>query len=403
MALGQKLDLQLLLWLWQGCEAVLLSCTVGRLPSAAAAAAEADLLRQLLPLEAETSTGQDLHGETPMGSEIRMDKVLRAGRWAIGLLLVLGLMGLPLARAAVAPTTPIRVGVDLDNVYGFSAHEKSYTIEGTLRLALPAARAREWIASGIDPTQAVRFQNRIKPWDSRVEVVGKPVASGDDLTWSVRFNSIFYSDDLDFRGYPLSGMPLELLLTTDPELQQSQPALGEIRLVADRASSGLSRRSNMNGYTLTHWTISNVERGVRLRLFYRPIGTTTLVKWLLPLLITMLVLLLTASLSSALDASLISQRLAVPPVILLTVVFMQQSYRDTLPPLPYLTSLDSLYTLSYLVTLAFFCEFIWAANRMAHARPSTAERLRRRVDRLELGLQLLSIAAFTVMLLCVKR
>ena len=45
-------------------------------------------------------------------------------------------------------------------------------------------------------------------------------------------------------------------------------------------------------------------------------------------------------------------------MILLTLVFMQQAYRDSLPSLPYLTALDGLYAFSYLVTLVFFCEFI---------------------------------------------
>jgi hypothetical protein len=122
-------------------------------------------------------------------------------------------------------------------------------------------------------------------------------------------------------------------------------------------------------------------------------GWSALVKWVLPLTITMVVMLLTPNLR----ASFSSERLAIPPVVLLTLVFMQQAYRDSLPSLPYLTVLDGLYAFSYLVTLVFFCEFIWCANRNDRLGGACSAVDERRIERLELSLQLASLAGYSLL------
>ena len=109
-------------------------------------------------------------------------------------------------------------------------------------------------------------------------------------------------------------------------------------------------------------------------------------KWLLPLAITMSVMLLTPNLL----AHFTNERLAIPPVILLTLVFMQQAYRESLPSLPYLTVLDTLYAFSYVVTLAFFCEFIWRANLLQRQGPIRVKAL----EQLELCIQLASVGGY---------
>jgi hypothetical protein len=131
-----------------------------------------------------------------------------------------------------------------------------------------------------------------------------------------------------------------------------------------------------------------------MELIYQPIVWSALVKWLLPLAITMSVMLL----SSNLRSSFSSERLAIPPVILLTLVFMQQAYRESLPSLPYLTEIDGLYAFSYLVTLVFFCEFIWCANLISRSGNALQQQVGRQIDRLENVLQLASIAGYGTLL-----
>jgi hypothetical protein len=56
-------------------------------------------------------------------------------------------------------------------------------------------------------------------------------------------------------------------------------------------------------------------------------------------------------------------RIATPVTILLTLVFLQQSYKSGLPPLPYLTFIDKVYAFSFTVTLLTFALSIWRLRR----------------------------------------
>ncbi len=330
----------------------------------------------------------------------------RLRRWLaslIGLALTawLVLAGTAGPALATGPAGPLRVPISidvalaLDNIYGFSSRDKTYSVEGILRVSAPAAEMRRWLTAGLDPISLVRFQNQVQPWDSLLEPISGSIREGKNLRRDYRFNGTFYSDEIDFRGYPFGLLPLRLNLVPDPSFPSAISSPPSIRLVAQNQGSGVSRRSNMNGYRLSSWRFFTEANGVEMELLYQPIGWASLVKWLMPLAITMVVMLLTPNLRTSFS----SERLAIPPVILLTLVFMQQAYRESLPSLPYLTVLDGLYAFSYLVTLVFFCEFIWCANRIDRLGERHTAQSDRRFERLETGLQLASLGGYAVLLI----
>lgn len=299
------------------------------------------------------------------------------------------------------------VALNVGNVHRFSARDKTYSVEGTLRISAPVAVMERLQASGVEPVELLRFQNQVEPWNSLMEPASGALKLGDKLGRDYRFNGNFYSDDVNYRGYPFGALPLQLSLVpvasangairAYPFDPSQSPGLGEqltVRLQADSRGSSVSQQTNMNGYRLNGWKLMNQHSGVEMQLLYAPIGLASLVKWLLPLAITMVVMLLTPNLRTSFS----SERLAIPPVILLTLVFMQQAYRDSLPSLPYLTVLDGLYAFSYFVTLVFFCEFIWCANRIDQAGAANAARIGLRFERLETFLQLASVAGYAVLL-----
>ena len=289
---------------------------------------------------------------------------------------------------------PLSVSMDVDNVYGFSSRDKTYTVEGTLQVTAPETEMGQWLAAGIDPISLLRFQNMVQPWNSAVEPTSGAIRAGNNLGKNYRFNGSFYSDEIDYRSYPFGALPLTLHLAPDPSFPTAIADPPAIRLEAIQEGSGVSKRTNMNGYKLASWRFYNETEGVRMELTYQPIGWAALVKWLMPLAITMTVMLLTPNLRSSFS----SERLAIPPVVLLTLVFMQQAYRDSLPSLPYLTVLDGLYAFSYLVTLIFFCEFIWCANVMDRYATGNTAPIQRRAERLEVLLQLASLGGYAVLL-----
>jgi hypothetical protein len=60
-------------------------------------------------------------------------------------------------------------------------------------------------------------------------------------------------------------------------------------------------------------------------------------------------------------------RIAIPATAVLTLVFMQASYKTTIPELPYLTFIDKIYAIAYVVCLACYGLFVWGGNRLEAA------------------------------------
>jgi hypothetical protein len=56
-------------------------------------------------------------------------------------------------------------------------------------------------------------------------------------------------------------------------------------------------------------------------------------------------------------------RVGIPATVLLALVFLQQSYKSGLPTLPYLTFLDEIYVVCYVLTLLAFVLSIWAGKK----------------------------------------
>jgi hypothetical protein len=331
-------------------------------------------------------------------------------RWVLrGVCLCAVLFGFSLPSAAWNAQVPLTldVAIKVGNVRSFSPRDKTYSIEGLLRITLPAETNEKLVAMGIEPSELLRFKNQIDPWNSLMEPDGGLVKVGKNARVDYRFISEFYSDQIDYRGYPLGELPLELTLVPVPLANgaiRAYPYDGSVLASSDsplplkirvnRAESSVSRMSNMEGYQLSKWSFVSRPDRIEMQLFYSPIGWAAFVKWLLPLVITMTLMLLTPTLM----VNFASERLAIPPVILLTLVFMQQAYRESLPSLPYLTLLDTLYAFSYMVTLAFFCEFIWRANQLQR-RP---EQLKAPLQRLEALMQWMSLGGYAGLVIWAK-
>jgi len=89
-------------------------------------------------------------------------------------------------------------------------------------------------------------------------------------------------------------------------------------------------------------------------------------------------------------------RASIPVTVLLTLVFLQQSYRGELPTLPFLTFLDQVYVVAYVVTLVAFVLVIWIGRRYASMEMleegSDRESLRQRLEDLDNSWPLMVVA-----------
>jgi len=80
-------------------------------------------------------------------------------------------------------------------------------------------------------------------------------------------------------------------------------------------------------------------------------------------------------------------RASIPVTVLLTLVFLQQTYRSDIPVLPFLTFLDQVYVVAYVVTLLAFVLVLWIGRRYAEMEAledlEAQASLRRRLEHLD--------------------
>ncbi len=311
---------------------------------------------------------------------------------------------------AATPQPTLNVGMRLENIYGFSAKDKTYSAEGSIWLTFDAPLQEELLRDQITAIDLIRFYNLIQPWNSRIEPLSQePIPlPGGRYTQGYRFTGLFYSDDINYYGSPFGELPLSIILESKSD--SARGLLRRVQLKALPGSGEVGSRAGLSGYNLKDWKLydrdyqrqSRISHGlstsvdrVIFDITYAADTWAALVKWILPLAIVMLIMLLTPNLSSVLG----SDRLAVPPVVLLTIVFMQQAYRETLPTLPYLTFLDGLYAFSSIVTLAFFLTFIWGCNLMERTPESDRPRIAHRIDRRDRQVQMVSLTGYGLLTL----
>jgi len=312
--------------------------------------------------------------------------------------------------AREAATEILMVSLRLANIYGFSTKDKSYTAEGTLWLTYGDGLRQKLEQKGLKPLDLVGFYNLIQPWNSQLTpLAGEPELLADGrYRLGYDFGGVFYANQIDYSAYPFGWVTL--YVTVQPRPNDLTQVRDPVQIVLKPGEVEIGSRVGIDGYQLQRWGFKTVASSkpsqlashagvgddrLEFRLLYSVNTWAALVKWVLPLAVVMLVVLITPEMGHHLAA----ERLAIPPVVLLTIVFMQQSYRETLPVLPYLTFLDGLYAYSYLVNLALFVQFIWAANLMKNVSDDARSALGRRVDRWDRRLQLTLIGGYGLLVL----
>jgi hypothetical protein len=313
---------------------------------------------------------------------------------------------LPASGFAADPAT-LTQSMRLDNISGFSTREKTYSVDGTLWLAYDAALAEILDGRNIKPIDLIRFQNLVNPWNSTTELLthGPAKLADGKLFRGYQFAGTFYSNEIDYQLFPFGGVTLSVVV--EPRIGAAELLGRDIHVAVAAEGAELGARAGLSGYDLDRWAFSDqpykrstkiaggaaaTESRAVFNVYYSADTYAAAVKWVLPLAVVMLIMLLTPSLSG----SLVSERLAVPPTILLTIALMQQSYRENLPAIPYLTFLDRLYAYSFVVTLAFFVIFIWSANALRGAALAGGVVQARRISRVDRTTQALAIMGYVV-------
>ena len=277
-------------------------------------------------------------------------------------------------------TTPIRIGIFAENIYDFNLGTQSFAAEGLVWVHWGQAFQEILDSEGVTIEQVVHPVNRVNSWDWMMKpFYTKPLRtpSGDHYQL-IRFAGRFYVDQLDLHRYPFERLTVPIIWGLN--VMSDVFSADKVRVVADHPQSGVGSFIDVIGFATDKYEVNEYvqhyptsfgykDNGkksqtpfsqVRLEVTYRKAPLASIQQYILPLLIVMFVTLLGPSLA----ASLWDVRIAIPSTALLTLVFLQQGYRQNLPQLPYATYLDQIYAACYMVTFGLFCLFVWASNKL---------------------------------------
>lgn len=308
--------------------------------------------------------------------------------------------------------TQVRLGIFVDNVYGFDTATQSVAVEGSVWLTWPEGFQKLLDAEAVTIDQVLYPVNRVNSWDATMRLLyGKPIRTpAGEYHQVVRFANRFYVSDLDLHRYPFERMEVPVIFGLST-LSDSF-GVNRVRLIADTPQSGVGPYIDILGYMTDSFQMREyIQRyptgfgycrdgqktstefsQVRLEIAYKKSGFAAVQQLILPLLVVMLMVLV----SPNLGASLWDVRIAIPSTALLTLVFLQQGYRQNLPLLPYLTFLDQIYAACYIVTFALFVLFVWASNKLNEAPESEKEGMIAYLNRIDARYQWIFISFLVV-------
>ncbi len=294
---------------------------------------------------------------------------------------------------------PVRVGIFAENVYDFNSSTQSFAAEGLVWAHWGPEFQKLLEQEGVTIDQVISPSNRVNSWDWMMKpFYPTPLRTQDgDHYQLLRFAGRFYIHDLDYHRFPFERItfPIVFGLNSMSDVFCAE----QVRLVADREQSGVGPFIDIVGYATDSVKVSEFLQTnpssfgyksgrsdtlsdfsqVWLQISYRKSGLASILQLILPLLVVMLVTLVTPNLA----ASLWDVRIAIPSTALLTLVFLQQGYRQTLPFLPYVTYLDQIYTVCYIVTFSLFCMFVWSSNKLENAPESEKSAVIDRMNRVD--------------------
>ena len=326
-------------------------------------------------------------------------------------------------RAIGAATDTMRIGLFVTDNYSIDMAVPMYASEGMLWASWSPALQAKFEAAGMDTDHLLTLINGVEGWDSRINAVGDaPVrlANGDYYQLYI-FSTKFAINQLGLHHFPFQRMHLPIQVEINDESNRFQ--FEALRLIPDRHDSGIGSAIDINGFITRAWSIAEFRHqyatdfGLResvsgahkhdsysqvlFDVAYARSVKASIWSLFQPLMVVMAIVILSPSLSSRLW----DVRIALPATAVLTLVFLQGSYKTLLPQLPYLTFIDRIYSLAYAICLACFALYVWAANRLSQApADASAEQLsaiEQHINRVDQRFQQLCLLTITIgSLLC---
>lgn len=239
----------------------------------------------------------------------------------------------------------------------------------------------------IDPTASIEFTNMVEEWGKLQEpLLEKPKTLPDGSKYQLLRVEGRFAQPFSLIDYPLDHHNLTI------QVEDTTHGINEIAYVIDQKSSGISNNLQIPGWKLSGWEgqtfehaygtnfgemeqASNYSVASFTMAINRPISF-----FLWKLLLPLVIVVLAALVALLVNPEAIDARLALPLGSLLSAIFLQKSYVDTLPDLGYLVFMDKIYLLAYPLILLVLIRAIQAYMKSHKLSESEAKEMQR-IDR----------------------
>ena len=234
----------------------------------------------------------------------------------------------------------------------------------------------------IDPSATIEFTNMVEEWGKMQEPLSEEPKQLPDGSKYQQFRiEGRFVQPFSLADYPLDKHNLQMTV------EDTSHGINELAYVIDKDSSGVSQTLEIPGWQLKGWEAETLEHayGTNFGEVEQPsnysVANFALVierplsffvwKQMLPLVIVVMAALVALLLNSrAIDA-----RLALALGALLSAIFLQKGYADSLPDLGYLVFMDKIYLIAYPLILAVLVRSILSYMSSREASDLEAEQI----------------------------
>ena len=230
----------------------------------------------------------------------------------------------------------------------------------------------------IDPTATVEFTNMVEEWGKLQDpLMEEPKTLPDGSKYQQLRVEGRFVQPFSLADYPLDRHTLSL------KIEDTTHGVNELAYVIDKKDSGVSESLQIPGWQLAGWRGETFEHayGMNFGEMEQPSNYSVasfdmviqrpLSFFLWKLMLPLVIVVLAALVALLVNPQAIDARLALPLGALLSAIFLQKSYADTLPDLGYLVYMDKIYLLAYPLILVVLIRSVQAF--MTSGNPSEVE------------------------------
>jgi hypothetical protein len=273
----------------------------------------------------------------------------------------------------------VYAGIYVANNFSLDLEVPSFSSKGYIWMRWQKPFQEYLEARQVGVEEVINLENDINPEVSEITPLSD-VQEYEDGTFGqgLLYTGEFYIDNLNLKRFPFNSVSLPIALEVDDPV--GDLTYRDLRLIPDLRDSGIGQYSDLFGWLTRGWSFAEFRHHFSSGLgfsaedeeysqlifdvSYQRSSWSAFWTLVQPLFVVMAsVILITRVLTEF--------RLEIPIAVLLTLIFLQDGYRSELPDLAYLTFLDSVYVIAYLVAMMSFALVIYLDG------------LKRKVDSLE--------------------